>query len=224
MLFQAAYAGNKGTRLPLNAALNINSLSTAQFEEGAVNTQLVTNPFYGVITDSTSILSKPTVTRGQLLQPYPQYTTMNAIYASIGNSIYHSFQASVEKRLSSGFSVLGSYTISKLIDDTSAAGAGATIGTIQDPTNLKAERTIDAQDVSQRLVVSGVWSLPVGRGREFLGNLDRTGDFLLGGWHFNGITRSRPGSRGDDQYRSGWFAPQRGEADASTGRRGCAPA
>src|SRR6202012_3751924 len=138
MLFQVAYAGNKGTRLPLNAALNINSLTTAQFEQGAVNTQLVPNPFYGIITDPTSILSKSTVTRGQLAQPYPQYTTMNAVYATVGNSIYHSLQVSVEKRLSKGFSLLGSFTASKLIDDTSAAGAGTVISTIQDPTNLKA--------------------------------------------------------------------------------------
>ncbi len=192
-LLQVAYAGNKGTRLPLNAALNVNSLTTAQFEEGAVNTQLVANPFYGVITDPTSILSKSTVTRGQLLQPYPQYTTMNAIYATIGNSVYHSFQASVEKRLSNGFSVLGSYTMSKLIDDTSSAGAGATIGTIQDPTNLKAERTIDPQDVSQRLVLSGVWSLPIGKGRTFLPNLNSVGNAFLADWHLNGITSFQTG-------------------------------
>jgi hypothetical protein len=193
MLFQVAYAGNKGTRLPLNAPLNINSLTTAQFEQGAVNTQLVPNPFYGVITDPTSILSKSTVTRGQLLQPYPQYTTMNAVYATVGNSIYHSLQVSVEKRLSKGFSILGSFTASKLIDDTSAAGAGTVISTIQDPTNLKAERTIDAQDVPERLVISGVWSLPIGRGRAFLTNLNRPGDALLGGWHFNGITTFQKG-------------------------------
>jgi hypothetical protein len=193
LLLQAAYAGNKGTRLPFNAGFNVNSLTTAQFEEGAINNQLVTNPFYGIITDPTSILSKPTVAAGQLLRPYPQYTTMNAIYATKGDSIYHSFQASVEKRLSSGFSILGSYTLSKLIDDTSGAGAGATIATIQDPTNLRAERTIDAQDVSQRLVISGVWALPFGRGQILGANINRIADTFVGGWHLNSIATFQKG-------------------------------
>lgn len=193
LLLQAAYAGNKGTRLPFNAPFDINSLTTAQFEEGAINNQLVPNPFYGIITDPTSILSKPQVARGQLLRPYPQYTTMKAIYATKGDSIYHSFQASVEKRLSNGFSILGSYTLSKLIDDTSAAGAGATIATIQDPTNLRAERTIDAQDVSQRIVISGVWELPLGRGKLLGGNLNPVANSFVGGWHLNGIATFQAG-------------------------------
>ena len=193
LLLQAAYAGNKGTKLPLNAPLNVNSMTTEQFEQGAVNNQLVANPFHGIITDPTSILSKPTVTRGQLLQPYPQYTTMNAIFATVGDSIYHSFQASVEKRFSNGFSVLGSFTASKLIDNTSSAGAGSVIGSIQDPTNLRAERTIDAQDVSQRFVISGIWAFPIGRGRALGSNLNRGEDALLGGWHLNGITTFQTG-------------------------------
>jgi hypothetical protein len=193
LLLQAAYAGNKGTHLPLNAALNVNSITTAQYEEGAINNQLVANPFYGVITDPTSILSKSTVARGQLLQPNPQYITMNAIYATIGDSIYHSFQASAERRMSHGFSVLASFTAAKLIDDTSAAGAGTVISSIQDPTNLRAERTIDAQDVSKRLVISGVWAIPVGRGQAFGSNLDRVGDAILAGWHLNGITTFESG-------------------------------
>jgi hypothetical protein len=118
---------------------------------------------------------------------------MNAVYATKGDSIYHSFQASVEKRLANGFSILGSYTLSKLIDDTSAAGAGATISTIQDPTNLRAQRTIDAQDVSQRLVISGVWALPFGRGQLVGGNLNRTADVIVGGWHLNGIATFQKG-------------------------------
>jgi outer membrane receptor protein involved in Fe transport len=187
LLFTVAYAANKGTKLPYNAPININSLTTAQFEEGAVNNELVPNPFYGVITNQSSILSKPTVSRGQLLQPYPQYTTMNAVYATLGDSSYNSFQATVEKRLSNGFSVLGAFTIAKLIDDTSASSAGAVISTIQDPTNLRSERSIDPQDLSKRLVISGVWALPFGRGGMLFTDINRAGNALIGGWHLNGI-------------------------------------
>ena len=83
--------------------------------------------------------------------------------------------------------------MAKLIDNTSAAGAGAAISTIQDPTNLRAERTIDPQDVAKRLVVSGLWYLPIGKGRAFLPNRIR-GNVFLAGWHLNGITTFKPDS------------------------------
>jgi hypothetical protein len=192
-LVQVAYAASKGTKLTLNAPLNINSLTAAQYGLGAVNNQLVPNPFYGIITDPTSTLSQPTVTKGQLLLPFPQYKAINAIHASIGSSIYHSFQATAQKRFAHGFSILGSFTASKLIDDTSAAGAGATIGSIQDPTNLRAERSLDPQDIPERLVISGVWDLPIGRGREFGSNLNRGLNAILGGWQVNAIATFQKG-------------------------------
>lgn len=187
VLIHVAYAANKGTKLPLNSALDLNALTTAQYYMGAVNNTQVPNPFYGVITDPTSILSKPIVAQGQLLKPYPQYTNVYARLAPFGGSIYHSLQVSVEKRFSHSFSILGSFTGGKLIDNTSAAGAGPVISTIQDPTNLRAERTIDTQDISKRLVISGLFELPVGRGRAFGGTMNRGVDALIGGWQVNGI-------------------------------------
>ncbi|MCU1258752.1 MAG: Cna B-type protein [Bryobacterales bacterium] len=187
VLMQVAYAGNKGTRLPFNVALNANSLTTDQYQAGAVNNQLVANPFYGIITDTTSVLSNPTVTRGQLLKPYPQYINLNAINATEGSSIYHSLQASMEKRFSKGFTVLAAFTAAKLIDNTTQAATGQTIGGVQDPTNLRAERSIDPQDVSRRLVISGVWELPIGRNRAFGGSMNRWADGVVGGWQLNGI-------------------------------------
>jgi hypothetical protein len=187
VLVHVAYAANKGTKLPLNGALDLNSLTTAQYYLGSANNNQVANPFFGVITDPTSILSKPTVAQGQLLRPYPQYTNVYARLAPFGGSIYHSIQVSVEKRFSNAFSILGSFTGGKLIDNTSAAGAGTVISTIQDPTNLRAERTLDAQDISKRLVISGLFEVPVGHGRAFGANMNRGLDAIVGGWQLNGI-------------------------------------
>lgn len=187
VLVHVAYAANKGTKLPLNSALDLNSLTTAQYYLGSVNNTQVANPFFGVITDPTSILSKSTVAQGQLLKPYPQYTNVYARLAPFGGSIYHSIQVSVEKRFSHAFSLNASFTGGKLIDNTSAAGAGTVISTIQDPTNLRAERTLDAQDISKRLVLNGLFEIPVGRGRAFGGNMGRGLDAIVGGWQLNGI-------------------------------------
>jgi Carboxypeptidase regulatory-like domain/TonB dependent receptor len=186
LLIEAAYAANKGSHMTMGSAIDLNALTAAQFALGASNSVLVSNPFFGVITDRTSSLSAAQIAAGQLIRPYPQYTTVNAINSSIGNSIYHSLQLRVEKRFSKGFTVLGSFTGGKIIDDTSEAGAGQTTG-IQNPTNLRAERSIDPQDISRRLVISGVWEIPFGRGKYFGSSMPRWSDLLVGGWQINGI-------------------------------------
>jgi hypothetical protein len=190
-LVQAAYAGGKGTRLSL-PAINVNQLTADQMALGTANQQLVPNPFYGVITDPTSTLSLPTIQRGQLLRPFPQYTGVTADYPSLGSSIYHSYQMKVEKRFSKGFTVLAALTVAKSIDDASTDQYGPITG-IMDVTNLKRERSITPQDVSKRLVFSGVWELPIGKGRFIGTGWSRPVDLVLGGWQFNTIASFQSG-------------------------------
>jgi hypothetical protein len=185
LIVEAAYAANKGNNTTF-ASLDLNALTPDVIARGAVNNELVTNPFFGVITDPTSILSQPTVTRGQLLRPFPQYTNVFSIFPSIGNSIYHSLQLRVEKRFSKGFTVLGAFTAAKNINDTAQDGTGPGTG-VQDPTNLRLERSLDPQDVSQRLVISGVWEIPIGRGKALGSSMHRALDLVVGGWQINGI-------------------------------------
>jgi len=191
LLVEVAYAGNKGTRTAFGS-INLNALTADQMALGAQNNELVDNPFFGVITDPTSALSRPQITRGQLLRPFPQYTNVFAIFPSIGSSIYHSFQMRVEKRFSKGFTVLGAFTAAKNINDTAQDAAGPGTG-VQDPTNLRAERSLDAQDVSRRLVISGVWELPIGRGKRFGAGMPKALDLVIGGWQFNGIATFQTG-------------------------------
>jgi hypothetical protein len=192
LLIEASYAANKGSHLTMGSAINLNALTAQQFALGAINNALVPNPFFGVITDPTSSLSARQIAAGQLIRPYPQYTTVNAVNASIGNSNYQSFQLRVEKRFAKGFTALGSFTAGKIIDDTTEAAAGQTTG-IQDPTNLRAERSLDPQDVAKRLVISGVWEVPFGRGRAFGTGIPRWADLVAGGWQLNGIASFQSG-------------------------------
>ena len=75
---------------------------------GTALQQTVANPFAGIIASGQ--LSLPTVTRQQLLLPYPQYLGLYDYRPAAASSIYHSFQLSLQKRFSSGSSVLVSYT------------------------------------------------------------------------------------------------------------------
>jgi hypothetical protein len=185
VLLEVAYVGNKGSHVS-TANINVNTLTAAQLALGTANQQLVPNPFYGVITDPTSSLALPTVSRGQLLLPYPQYTSVNSEAPSLGSSIYHSMQAKVEKRFSRGFTFLAAYTLGK--DLTNATGAS-----IQNPNDLQLERSLANWDVTQRLVLSGVYELPFGRGKWLGSNWNGVIDALLGGWQLNAITTFQGG-------------------------------
>jgi hypothetical protein len=94
---------------------------------------------------------------------------------SQGNSIYHSLQASAEKRFSQGLSFLASYTYAHAIDD------GDFIGTRQDLKDLRAERGNSAYDLRHHFVGSWTWSLPLARHATGLVAA------VAGGWQANGI-------------------------------------
>ena len=203
-LIETAYLGSKGNHLPDGEGsvqydqLNPSILNTPARDRLTPNaSNLVANPFFGIITNPASSLRLATVQYGQLLRPYPQYTGIGAFRKPSGNSIYHSFTLRLEKRFSHGLSMLFSYTASKLIDDVSQQvnflGAAAS-NAKQDFYNRAAERSISAQDVSQRLVISGNYDLPFGRNRMFLSHAPAALDFVLGGWQVNGIATFSTGT------------------------------
>jgi carboxypeptidase family protein len=188
LLIEAAYAGNKGTHLPLSWQMN--QLDPSLVSADALQT--VNNPFSGIIPSGT--LGQPTVQLGQLLRPYPQYDSVVFASMSSGNSNYHSLQLKVEKRFALGASAMLAYTWSKLIDD---GGTNAWIGA-GDFRNFycrKCERGLSAYDQPHRLVANFTYELPFGRGKAWGSNWNRALDAVLGNWQVNGIltyNTSRP--------------------------------
>ncbi len=113
------------------------------------------------------------------------------------NSNFHSFQLKLEKRLSHGLSVLGSYIWSKAISNgRGESGAGGTSnGNPQDPQNIRAERSLADEHRPHRLVVSHVYQLPFGRGQTYLSGMHPVLDGAFGGWTVAGITTLSSGRR-----------------------------
>ena len=170
---------------------NLNQLTSQQLTLGSQIQNQVKNPFFGLINGAP--LNTATVPQSFLLRAFPQYTTVSPLYWTGASSIYHSFQLKAEKRFSSGLNMLISYTGAKLIDDYSIisnVGRNANIQNIYDRRN---ERSISANDVSQRFVASFVYALPFGRGRHFAGNMNRYLDIVAGGWQMNGIVTLQTG-------------------------------
>jgi hypothetical protein len=163
---EAAYAGSKITRVGLPDT-NLNQLTVEQLAQGATLLQRVTNPYFGTIPRSSS-LGDPTITRAQLLKPYPQYTTVSLYRNNVGTTIYHGFYLKLEQRLSRGLSYLVSYTRSKLMDDASSVfDASILTGpvasfSVADSFNRHLERDYSTGDIPHVFVASGVWDLPWG--------------------------------------------------------------
>ena len=189
-LVEGVYLGNKGTHLETLQGFNLDQINPQYLSLGNALNQQVPNPFNGIITSGP--LSTPTVSRQQLLLPYPQYTGVNGGWTYNGNSVYHAFFLKVEKRFSQGFSVLSSYTISKMID--AAVGQGGAIRTggtaetgIVNWYNLSAERSKSIYDIPQRLVVTVLWQEPFFKGSH---GWQRQ---VLAGWNVNSILSIQSG-------------------------------
>jgi hypothetical protein len=193
VLAEATYVGSRGVKIPVSFQLD--QMPDQYLSMGTRLIDQVPNPFFGLV--STGTLSQPTVTRGQLLRPYPQFTGVGFNQNDAGSSTYHAFEARIEKRFARGLTLLASYTNSKLISDTDSlkafVGNDFSPGN-QDNNNRRLERAVAPQDVPQRLVVSYLYELPLGKGRALL-NQGRLVNALLGGWTIAGITtlqRGRP--------------------------------
>jgi hypothetical protein len=169
------YVGNNG--LKLYVPTNFNQLPDSALSQGTQLLSLVSNPFFGAITDPTSPLSKSTIQYGQLLRPHPQFQNISGTQIGLGQSTYHALQVSLEHRFSDGFSLLTAYTHSKMMDNVGDALSGASF---QDNNCHSCDRSISGQDITDVLRVSGEYELPFGHGKPYLksGPLSR----IIGGW------------------------------------------
>ncbi|HYL73879.1 MAG TPA: carboxypeptidase-like regulatory domain-containing protein [Bryobacteraceae bacterium] len=170
---EIGYLGSKLTNLGVPDT-NINQLPAADLALGSQLTQQVANPFYGQIPAS-STLGGPTVTRQQLLRPFPRFTTVTLFRNNIGNSTYHALAAHLEKRFSAGLTLTASYTFSKLLDDASAVFDAAILTgpvanfPVADSYNRHLEKDLSNGDIPHVFTASFVYQLPFGRGWELGG-------------------------------------------------------
>jgi hypothetical protein len=197
-LVEAAYVGNHGYDLTTGRDNDANwpdldlspvprqFLSTSPVRDQATIdflTTLVLNPFRGLAPGTG--LDGSTIERRQLLRFFPQFTGFPAVNSrrNDGSTSYHSGQLRVEKRFAQGYTLLAGYTWSKLLEQVTFLNA----------TDTKYEKRISGNDMTHRLVVSGIWELPFGRGRRWASNWNRVLDAVLGGWQAQGIYQAQSG-------------------------------
>jgi hypothetical protein len=167
---ETSYVGNNVQHLAITR--NIDQYPTADLALGNLLNTKVPNPFYGVITDTTSSLSQPTVALSQLLLPFPQYTGVTQSSLALGRSHYNAFQAMASKRTSKGLTLTAAYTFSKYMTKTS----------YHNMNDASTESVVDSADRPMNFVVSGLYELPFGPGKSFLRSGSPLLKRLVGGW------------------------------------------
>jgi hypothetical protein len=205
-----AYAGSHGVHLPL-FNININQIpdsfiaqAASQAAQGQIPTiaqPVAGYPFACPLCANGSLpghLSNGNLIQGQLDRPFPQYAGLNLNGQGCCDSTYNSLQVSVQRRFSGGGTMLVAYTNAKLLSNTDTLtswleGSNGGTGAIQDFNNLRNERSLSSQDVSQRLVISYVLDLPFGKGKKFLSNTSGAADKLISGWGLDGVTTLQRG-------------------------------
>ncbi len=179
MVFQVGYAGSRGIKFPQTRQFN--QLPDAALSRGDALRQQVPNPFRGQI--SAGALSSANVAQAQLLRPFPHFTAVTSQNEHWASSTYHALEARLEKRFTRGFSMLASYTYSKLMDYGIGTFAGEDLSgqTFQNWNNLSAEWASSTADMTHRFIVNALYELPLARGKHGL-----TGA-VLAGWQVAGI-------------------------------------
>jgi len=181
------YVNSRGRNLPVLRDLNalpMQYLSTSPMRDAAHETSLsqtVPNPFQGLLPGSS--FNGATITRNQLLRPYPQYLVGAANGAIggtpsvgteeyVGSDEYQAGSIRVEKRFSSGNSVLATYTRSEARDKLNYLNHSS--GELED--------RISPNDRPHRASLGTTIRLPFGREQRFGSNWNAITDAVLGGW------------------------------------------
>ncbi len=130
----------------------------------------------------------------QSRRPFPRYAGVTQVSSDI-NHDYHGFTARLEKRFAKGYSFLVSYTWAKSIDDGSEVyGTPGQDAGPQDPRhNFRLERGLAPDDVRKRIVISPIWELPFGKGKQFGADAPRGANWLISGWQINSIMAFQSG-------------------------------
>ena len=169
--------------------------------------QLVDNPFLPLFTGSNAIFSEPEsiynddqIPEINLLRPHPQFDgAFSGLTRLEASANYNSLQVRFQKRPSHYVSFEGNYTYSKAIDNSSA-GANAFItdslsaGNPQELDNLRAERSVSANDATHRFVVAAIVNVPIGRGLWIGKDMNPVLDAIVGGWTVSTIVSFQTGT------------------------------
>jgi hypothetical protein len=192
MVAELSFSGNKqiyGTfdwdmNWPQGAAgvaLQNQAVADTQFYSTTMN-----NPFYGILPTTTSRGQSPTISRSSLMQLYPMWGGMSS---NIQGARYRSEQLQFKaekKAYGSSTGAAGvltwivSWTFGKEYEQNHRLDAGWN-------TTQPLYYEVSNQDKRHSISFSGVWDVPVGKGRHFANSSSGIVNHVIGGWRADWI-------------------------------------
>jgi hypothetical protein len=204
-LVELGYIGTHAVHLSYSNAISstplLPYLSRSAKADPVVTAQLsatIANPFYGLYpagTNTVALNTKSTFSVAQLLQAYPEYSSVTEQLVPGQNANFNAFLLRVSKRMSGGLLFNFNYEHSRLLGAQSQLNPGGGL--------WYGETT---SDFPNHVALTAIYQLPFGRGRRFL-NQSRLVDELIGGYEVTGIYQYLSGTPiqwGNVIYNGNW--------------------
>lgn len=165
LLVSIGYLGAVGRNLNSGIGgwgLNINQLDPKHAALGTALQEPVPNPFLGTPL-AVGFLAAPTLTRGQLLRPYPQFDAVTIRRPNVSRSRYDAMILSAGRRLNQGWAAHANYTWSHATDNQFAESNFFAGGSgLLNHYDVDAEYGLSVVDTPHRLNVDATFELPLG--------------------------------------------------------------
>jgi len=182
-----SYVASRGTRLGVSRQYD--AVPAAYLSKSPVRDQAtinyvsaqVANPFYPLLPSTN--LASATVARSQLFRPYPHFTGVSAP-EPVGYSWYHSLQLQTERRFQNGFTAQFNWTWSKFMEATS----------FRNDSDPMPEKLISDLDRPHVFHFSGIYEVPLGKGKRLLSGAHGVVQALVGGWQADAMWQRQSGA------------------------------
>ena len=177
LLVEISYIGQKGQNLPI--VIPFNYVGEAYRTQSVVRdaaaetflTATVANPFQGLFPDNPGV-NGATIARRRLLLQAPQFDTLNVEWY-VGSNTYHGLIFRADKRFTSGFMIMSSYTWSHMREKAAPLNPWEPL-----------EDRLAAVDRPHRVTLATVVELPFGENKRWGADWNGALDAVLGGWQF----------------------------------------
>jgi hypothetical protein len=200
MVVEVAYVGSQGRHLYL-PQVNINPRNVDLIEQLEANGVDVTGNIADPLGRTNLQGSTITISRASVFSTYLGFDPLNKYFDPSASSIRHAGYIDVRRRVSRGLTFTANYTYGKSIDtasdaspDTRVLSTGSARGQISLGGTLENDRALSAYDVKNNFSSTGIWDIPVGRGRRFLSGAPSVVNTFLGGWTMSGVFRMPGGT------------------------------
>jgi hypothetical protein len=182
-VIEVGYLGSRSTRQRVSTQFNPiprQYLSASPVRDQTVIDFLsanVANPFIGIHGfEGSSFYTALSTTRGQLLRPYPHFSDLTTTLPA-GSSWYNALTVRFDRRFGAGFLIQANYTWSTTMEAVSYLN----------DTDSRPEHVVSSLDRPHRFNASGIWELPIGKGKPLLGSSPGWLDQIIGGFQTQAI-------------------------------------